>query len=163
MWCARRIFVFGGPFQYACGWHGFGFVGAAVSLSFSRCLQPVCYGFFMFHVRQAHVGAWPGLPWRHSLHTWQRTCEFLRQALPLVGNILFQCIIGQSTTLLISQLGTDAVAASSAISTVTQIWSGALSAAFSMATAIRVGYHLGRGDGEAARRSAFLVMQVPQS
>jgi len=155
------LFVFGGPFQYTGYWHGFGFVGAAVSLSFSRCLQPLCYGFYMFHIRKAHVGAWPGLgahAW--ALHTKARTCEFLTQALPLVGNILFQCIIGQSTTLLISQLGTDAVAASSAISTVTQIWSGALSAAFSMATAIRVGYHLGRGDGDAARRSAFLVMQV---
>ena len=34
------LFVFGGPFQYAGGgWQGFGFIGAAMSISASRCLQ----------------------------------------------------------------------------------------------------------------------------
>ena len=35
------LFVFGGPLQYGGIWHGFGFIGAAISLSISRCLQPL--------------------------------------------------------------------------------------------------------------------------
>jgi len=46
-------FVFGGPFQYApFGWRGFGFVGAAMSISTSRCLQPLTYWLYMFAYRK---------------------------------------------------------------------------------------------------------------
>ena len=54
--------------------------------------------------------------------------------------------MGQSTTLLIAQLGTLAIAASSAVAAATQVVSVGLSAAFTAVTAVRVGFHLGRGD-----------------
>jgi MATE family multidrug resistance protein len=50
----------------------------------------------------------------------------------------------------------DAVAATTAVSTATVIWAGAVNAMFSMVIAVRVGFHLGRGDGDAARTSFWL-------
>ena len=43
------LFVFGGPLR-GVGWEGFGFVGAAVSLSVSRSLQPLAYWLYI-HAR----------------------------------------------------------------------------------------------------------------
>jgi len=137
------VFVFGGPFRHlecAGHWHGLGFIGAAISLSCSRCLQPLCYWIYMFHWRKAHVEFWPGL--NMAEHTWARTAEFLKQAVPLVGTLIFGAVVGQATTLLVSRLGTDAVAATTAVSTATVVWAGALNAMFSMVIAVRVGYHL---------------------
>jgi len=54
------IFVFGGPFRHLCGWHGFGFIGAAMSLSCSRSLQPLMYWLYMFCWKQHHKETWPG-------------------------------------------------------------------------------------------------------
>ena len=51
------IFVFGGPFRRFAAtnhWKGLGFVGAAVSLSCSRCLQPLTYFLYMFVYKKAH-------------------------------------------------------------------------------------------------------------
>ena len=152
------IFVFGGPFRHlaACGnWRGFGFVGAAMSLSCSRCLQPLTYWLYMFVWRREHAAFWPG--WRASEHTRARTAEYLKQAVPLVGTLVFSAVVGQSTTLLVSRLGTDAVAATTAVSTATVVWAGAVNAMFSMVIAVRVGFHLGRGDGAAARDSFWLA------
>ena len=44
-------------------------------------------------------------------HTRARTKEFLTQGVPLVGTLVFGAVVGQATTLLVSRLGTDAVAA----------------------------------------------------
>ena len=141
------LFVFGGPFQYlpeGSAWHGFGFIGAAMSISTSRCLQPLTYYLYMFVWRRAHLETWPGL-----------TCDFLRadrvrsflvQALPLIGTLIFQSVSGQVTTLLIAQLGKLAIAASSAVAAATQVASAGLSAAFTAVAGIRIGYHLGRGE-----------------
>ena len=123
------VFVFGGPFQYSAAfgyWKGFGFIGAAISLSFSRVLQPMTYVYYMFFVKGYHVGAWPG--WDMSMHTRARVKEFLVQSLPRVGTNIFQSVIGQSTTILISQLGPEAIAASTAVSTITRIYVGSLCA-----------------------------------
>ena len=60
------IFVFGGPLQYlegAWSFHGFGFIGAAMSISASRCLQPLTYWLYMFVYCGAHKETWPGLSW----------------------------------------------------------------------------------------------------
>ena len=162
------VFVFGGPFRHArvCGWdwsdpdrsvdgwRGFGFIGAAISLSFSRCLQPLAYWLYMFVWKREHADFWPG--WRWEEHTKARTLEFLKQGLPLVGTLVFGAVVGQATTLLVSRLGTDAVAATTAVSTATVVWAGAINAMFSMVIAVRVGYHLGRGDGDAARDSFWV-------
>ncbi|CAB9530570.1 Probable multidrug resistance protein NorM (Partial), partial [Seminavis robusta] len=50
------IFVFGGPIP---GWNGFGFIGAAISLSISRTMQGVCYFIYMFLIKEHHKHAWP--------------------------------------------------------------------------------------------------------
>lgn len=73
------IFVFGGPFQYEpIGWHGFGFVGAAMSISTSRCLQPLTYWLYMFVYKKAHRETWPGLSWAFLQR--ERVRAFLTQA-----------------------------------------------------------------------------------
>lgn len=150
------IFVFGGPIPR---WDGFGFIGAAISLSISRTLQPIVYYLYMFVYKQHHLTTWPDDGWSLRHHTWSRTKEFLSQALPNIGTLLFQTCAGQATTVLVGRLGQRAIAASSALSTVTIPWSGTLSATCTTISGVRVGYHLGRGDGRAAQQSTWLVLQ----
>lgn len=146
------LFVFGGPFR----WRGLGFVGAAVSLSVSRTMQSVIYFLYMFLYKRHHVDTWPGLSFKH--HTSDRTKEFLYQTVPNMGTLLFQQCTSQATTVLVGRLGERAIAASSALSTVSIPWSGTLSATARTVSSVRVGYHLGRGDGHAARKSALIVL-----
>eukprot|EP00537_Pseudo-nitzschia_pungens_P000599 CAMPEP_0172369608 /NCGR_PEP_ID=MMETSP1060-20121228/33493_1 /TAXON_ID=37318 /ORGANISM="Pseudo-nitzschia pungens, Strain cf. cingulata" /LENGTH=664 /DNA_ID=CAMNT_0013094577 /DNA_START=33 /DNA_END=2027 /DNA_ORIENTATION=+ len=148
-------FVFGGPIP---GWKGFGFVGAAISLSISRTLQGVFYYLYMFVYKKHHVDAWPEEGWSWDHHTRERTAEFMRQSLPNIGTLLFQACASQFQTILVGRLGELPIAASSALSTVTIPWSGTLSATCCTVSGVRVGYHLGRGNGAAARKSAWLVM-----
>jgi len=151
------IFVFGGPFQYEpIGWHGFGFVGAAMSISTSRCLQPLTYWLYMFVYKKAHRETWPGLSWAFLQR--ERVRAFLTQSLPLIGTLTFQSVSGQVTTLLIAQLGTLAISASAAVAAATQVASSGLSAAFTACASIRVGYHLGRGDVRASRLAMWIVV-----
>jgi len=149
-------FVFGGPLQYACGWTGFGFIGAAMSISASRCLQPLTYWLYMFVYRRAHLETWPGLS--SAFLRPDRVRRFLAQALPLIGTLIFQSVSGQVTTLLIAQLGTLAISASSAVSAATQVASSGLSAAFTAVAAVRIGFHLGRGDVRASKAAMWLVV-----
>ena len=151
-------FVFGGPLRYMYGWNGFGFIGAAISLSISRTLQGVSYFLYMFVWKQHHKATWPENGWSLSNHTASRTWEFMKQSLPNIGTLLFQVIAGQATTVLVGRLGELPIAASSAMSTVTIPWSGSLSATCCTISAVRVGYHLGRGDGVAAQKSTMLVL-----
>jgi len=152
------IFVFGGPFRYLYNWKGYGFIGAAISLSISRTMQSLVYYLYMFVYKKHHQATWPDHGWSFHNHTKARTMEFMKQALPNIGTLLFQCAAGQATTVLVGRLGELSIAASSALSTVTIPWSGTLSATCSTVSGVRVGYHLGRGDGKAANRSAWLVM-----
>lgn len=149
------IFVFGGPIP---GWNGLGFIGAAVSLSISRTMQGVCYFLYMFVYKKHHLGAWPEEGWTFSHHTKDRTAEFMRQSLPNIGTLLFQACASQFQTVLVGRLGELPIAASSALSTVTIPWAGTLSATCCTVSGVRVGYHLGRGDWKAAKRSSWLVM-----
>jgi len=153
------LFVFGGPFR-GWYWDGFGFIGAAISLSISRTMQGVVYYLYMFVYKQNHLATWPEEGWSMKHHTLARTLEFMKQSLPNVGTILFQSAISQATTVLVGRLGELPIAASSALSTVTIPWSGTLAATTSTVSAVRVGYHLGRGDAEGARQSAWLVLSV---
>ena len=152
------LFVFGGPFQYSStfGWHGFGFIGGALSISVSRCLQPLTYWLYMFVLKRAHAETWPGFTWAFLQR--DRVKRFLAQALPLIGTLIFQSVAGQVTTLLIAQLGTLAIAASSAVAAATQVASQGLSAAFTACAAVRIGYHLGRGDVRASKAAMWLVV-----
>jgi MATE family multidrug resistance protein len=150
------IFVFGGPFRHY--WQGFGFIGAAISLSISRTMQGVVYFLYMFVYKQHHKATWPEHGWSFRNHSKERTMEFMKQALPNIGTLLFQSLAGQATTVLVGRLGKLSIAASSALSTVTIPWGGTLSATCSTVSGVRVGHHLGRGDGKAAKRSAWLVM-----
>ena len=139
------VFVFGGPFRFAKRFgnlRGLGFIGAAVSLSLSRCLQPLVYWVYMFQLKKAHVGFWPDTGGVRGLKSYVRkhhpsavTCEFLKQGVPLVGTLVFSATVSQATTLLVSKLGTDAVAATTAVSTATVMWAGAINAMFSMVIA----------------------------
>lgn len=152
------IFVFGGPFRYIFGWKGLGFIGAAISLSISRTTQSVTYFLYMFVYKKHHINTWPdaGLSFQH--HTLARTTEFMKQSLPNLGTLLFSVISSQTTTVLVGRLGERAIAASSALSTVTIPWSGTLSATTCTISGVRVGYHMGRGDGNAAKRTSWMVM-----
>jgi MATE family multidrug resistance protein len=153
------IFVFGGPFRYMAlfgHWKGLGFIGAAISLSISRVAQSFCYFCYMFLYRRHHVRTWPGLSWKH--HTKPRTLEFLKQSVPNMGTLLFQQCASQATTVLVGRLGELAIATSSAMSTVTVPWSGTLSATTWTVSSVRVGYHLGRGDGHAAKKTTWIVL-----
>jgi MATE family multidrug resistance protein len=144
--------VFGGPLP----WNGLGFIGAAISLSISRTMQSVVYFFYMFVYKKHHTHTWPGLSLKH--HTRARTVEFMKQSLPNVGTLLFSQVGSQATTVLVGRLGELAIATSSALSTVTIPWSGTLSATCWTVSSVRVGYHLGRGDGDAARAAARIVI-----
>jgi MATE family multidrug resistance protein len=152
------VFVFGGPFRYIFGWKGLGFIGAAISLSISRTMQSVVYFFYMFVYKKNHINTWPdaGLSLQH--HTLARTTEFMRQSIPNLGTLLFSVISSQATTVLVGRLGERAIAASSALSTVTIPWSGTMGATTCTISGVRVGYHLGRGDGNAAKRTAWMIM-----
>lgn len=152
-------FVFGGPLRYIMGWKGLGFIGAAISLSISRTMQSVVYFFYMFVIKQHHQNSWPEGGWSMEHHTLARTREFMKQSLPNLGTLLFSVISSQATTVLTGRLGERAMAASSALSTVTIPWSGTLAATTSTISGVRVGYHLGRGDGMAAQRTVWMVLQ----
>jgi len=150
------IFVFGGPFRSLCGWEGFGFVGAAISLSCSRSLQPLAYWLYMFVWKRAHAETWPG--WSRKILRWNDNQKaFLNQSLPQVGTLILQATMNQTTTLMIAQLGNLAIAASSAATALTQIFTGGLSTTCTAITGIRVGFHLGRRNGRAARQASLLV------
>lgn len=152
------VFVFGGPFRSvrALEWHGFGFLGGAMSISTSRCLQPLTYWLYMFAYRRAHRPTWPGL--NLSFLRADRVRSFLVQALPLIGTLIFQSVSGQITSLLIAQLGSIAIAATSAVTAATQVVSSGLSAAFTAIAAVRIGFHLGRSDAAAAEAAMRIVV-----
>jgi MATE family multidrug resistance protein len=61
---------------------------------------------------------------------------------------------------LVGRLGEGAIAASSALSTITIPWGGTLGATCSTMSSVRVGYHLGRGNGDAAKKCAWLVLHL---
>jgi MATE family multidrug resistance protein len=153
------IFVFGGPSWFISSWKGFGFIGAAISLSISRTMQGVCYYIYMFVYQKHHLQAWPAQGWCWSnTFTKDRTTEFMKQSLPNIGTLLFQAFASQTTTVLVGRLGELSIAASSALSTITIPWSGTLSATCCTVSGVRVGYHLGRGNDYAAKQSSMLVM-----
>jgi MATE family multidrug resistance protein len=149
------LFVFGGPLR-GVGWEGFGFVGAAVSLSVSRSLQPLAYWLYMFCWRRAHVDTWPGWSWKFLKASNQR--KFLSMALPQIGTLILQATIGQSTTLLIAQLGGLAVAASAATTAATQVFTGGLQPTLTAVGGIRVGYYLGQGEPSRASAAGWLAL-----
>merc|ERR1712070_96484 len=60
---------------------------------------------------------------------------------------------------MISQLGPMAIAASSATTAITQIFTGGLSTTCTAMTGIRVGFHLGQGNWKASRRASILVFR----
>lgn len=152
------IFVFGGPFRYLCGWEGLGFVGAAISLSCSRTMQPIAYWLYMFAYKGAHHETWPG--WSLDFLQRSRVSVFLEQSMPQVGTSLLQSILGQATTLLMAQLGPLAIAASSAAQALLQVFTGGISATLSAVTGVRVGYHLGSGNGDGARRASWIIFRI---
>jgi MATE family multidrug resistance protein len=152
------ILVMGGPFRWWYGWNGFGFIGAAISISISRTMQSVCYYLYMFVYKEYHKEAWPEQGWSLVHHTQDRTLEFMRQSLPNIGTLLFQVMASQATTVLVGRLGELSIASSAALSTVCMPWSGTLSATCSTISGVRVGFHLGRGDAIAAKKSSWLVI-----
>merc|ERR1712070_1342850 len=139
------------------GWNGFGFIGAAMSLSCSRSLQPLAYWLYMFIWRKAHADTWPGWSWAFLQPS--RNKAFMAQSLPQVGTLILQATMNQSTTLMISQLGPMAIAASSATTAITQIFTGGLSTTCTAMTGIRVGFHLGQGNWKASKRASVLVFR----
>ncbi|CAJ1959193.1 unnamed protein product [Cylindrotheca closterium] len=149
------IFVFGGPFKH---WNGLGFIGAAISLSISRTSQSVVYFIYMFLIKKNHLNTWPDDGWSFKHHTWERTKEFMKQSLPNIGTLLFQCAASQATTVLVGRLGDGPIAASSAISTVSYPWSGTLGATCTTISGVRTGFHMGRGKANAAKQSTWLVL-----
>lgn len=153
------LFVFGGPFRHWCGWQGFGFVGAAMSLSCSRSLQPLAYWLYMFVYKRAHEDTWPG--WSRKIVQYNdNTKAFLKQSLPQVGTLILQATMNQTTTLMIAQLGNLAIAASAATTALTQIFTGGLGVTCNNVCGIRVGFHLGQQNGWAARKASVLIFGI---
>merc|ERR1719506_853161 len=141
------IFVFGGPFR-AFGWNGFGFIGAAMSISTSRCGQPLVYWLYMFKYTRQHEETWPG--WTGEWRNKDNQKKFLAMSLPQMGTMILSGAIGQVTTFLTARLGEMAVSASSAFSAVTTVLNGAFIPTLSAVAAIRVGTYLGQGSGSRA-------------
>ena len=157
------FYVFGGPFAYLDGssrfhFRGFGYLGAAMSLSTSRSLQPVTYWLYMFVWRKAHLPTWPGI--NLEFLQCQRVYRFLMQALPLIGASIFQVASSKVQTVLIAQLGTLVIGTNSAVIAATMPASDTLSAALTAVAAMRVGFHLGKGDARAAKAATSLVLCV---
>lgn len=150
--CLNWLLVFGGPFQ----WKGFGFIGAAISLSCSRSLQPLFYWLYMFKWRKEHVKTWPGVG--VGLFKRSNLKEFMGMSAPQIGTLLVQAVIGQSTTLLIARLGKMAIAGSAACNTITMVFTGGIIAASSAVCGIRTGFWLGKGSPDNARRSSWLII-----
>jgi len=153
-WC----FVYGGPFKSWIGWGGIGFIGAAVSMDVSRTLQPLLYYFYMIVWKKHHVETWPG--WTLECMKKSHIKAFVVQAVPQAGTMLLQICIMQTTTLLVAKLGPLAVAASSAA-----LWGLAplaWSVNFTLNTlaAMRVGFYLGKGEPQTAKRCAWLCISL---
>lgn len=151
------VLVFGGPFRALFGWHGLGFIGAAISLSCSRSLQPLVYWLYMFVWRKAHVETWPSLSERTFLKR-EHVKSFMAMSAPQIGTLIFQAVVGQATTLLISKLGEAAISASAATSAATMVLTGGLSPTLSMVSGIRVGNYLGEGKPLQANRVSALAL-----
>jgi len=137
------------------GWDGLGFAGSPVSLSLSRCLQPLAYFLYMFVWRKAHVGAWPGFTGECFKRS--HVQEYLLQALPNSGTFLMQSLLGQATTLMIARLGNLAVSTNSATMELLSVFSGGLTVTAGQVASIRVGTLLGAGRPRAAQNSARLI------
>jgi len=150
------IFVFGGPFKAWFGWHGFGFVGAAISLSCSRSLQPVFYWLYMFHWKQAHLETWPSLSERTFMKR-EHVKSFFAMSIPQIGTLIFQAVVGQATTLFISKLGETAISASAAAGAATLVFGG-LSPTLTAVGGMRVGFYLGKGEPLRANRVALMAL-----
>eukprot|EP00443_Scrippsiella_acuminata_P043819 CAMPEP_0115198280 /NCGR_PEP_ID=MMETSP0270-20121206/16023_1 /TAXON_ID=71861 /ORGANISM="Scrippsiella trochoidea, Strain CCMP3099" /LENGTH=577 /DNA_ID=CAMNT_0002611645 /DNA_START=36 /DNA_END=1769 /DNA_ORIENTATION=- len=153
------ILVFGGPFRDWFGWEGLGFIGAAISLSCSRSLQPFAYWLYMFVWRKAHVETWPSWSERTFMKP-EHVKSFMQMSAPQIGTLIFQAVVGQATTLLISKLGPVAIAASAATQAATMVLTGGLSPTLSMVGGIRVGFYLGKGQPVRASRVSMLVLVV---
>jgi MATE family multidrug resistance protein len=134
---------------------GLGFVGAPISLSVSRVLQPTVYAIYMFGIKRAHSETWPG--WTSEFLAWGRIRAYLYQAVPNMGTFFFQSLVVQVKTLMIAQLGQVAIAASSAVTNIQSVFAGGVGTCASQVTAIRVGHHLGEGNGTGARKTSELV------
>lgn len=154
------VFVFGGPFR-SLGFSGLGFVGAAISLSCSRSMQPLFYWVYMFAWKKAHVETWPSWKSRTFMDK-DNAREFLKMSVPQIGTLIFQAVIGQATTLLISKLGKMAIAASAAATAATQTFTGGLQPTLAAVGGMRVGFYLGQGEAHAAkaRRVALLSLAL---
>eukprot|EP00931_Biecheleriopsis_adriatica_P108278 TRINITY_DN82600_c0_g1_i1.p1 TRINITY_DN82600_c0_g1~~TRINITY_DN82600_c0_g1_i1.p1 ORF type:complete len:593 (-),score=93.64 TRINITY_DN82600_c0_g1_i1:72-1796(-) len=151
------VLVFGGP-GGGSWWvpGGLGFIGAAISISSSRCIQCFVYWLYMFVWKAAHQPTWPGFSC--SFLQTKHLRPYLAQVLPQVGTMLLQFFINQSTALLVARLGVLQVAASSAATQATMPLTLCLLGTFSALGAIRVGMKLGKGDATAARHTAWLCI-----
>jgi MATE family multidrug resistance protein len=127
---------------------GWGLMGAAIALSASRCLQFLLYWVCMFH-----KGAHRGLPW-----TRVRLRRYLDYVLPQIVTSVVRETVDQSNTLMLAQLGTISVSASSVASTVLNMWTGSLGPAINAGAGVRVGYYLGRGKWRHAKRTADMLL-----
>jgi len=156
--CLNWGLVFGGPFKEHFGWHGFGFVGAALAISASRSLQCFAYCLYMFAWRRAHAPTWPG--WNLACLQARHLRPFLAQTVPQVGTLLLQMAINQSITLLVARLGTLAVAASSAATSATLPFTMSFMATLMALAGMRVGFHLGSGRADLARATAWMVLSL---
>ena len=127
-----------------------------MSISTSRCGQPLVYWLYMFKYTKQHEETWPG--WTGEWRNRENQKKFLAMALPQMGTMILSGLIGQVTTFLTARLGEMAVSASSAFSAVTTVLNGAFIPTLSAIAAIRVGFYLGQGSGSRAGVVSNLVL-----
>jgi len=134
-----------------------GFVGAPIATSTSRCLQLLVYWVFMFVIKKEHVKTNTWAPWSKASFGRQRRHTIQSQVLGLMGGNLFEALVDHAPTLIVSSLGTTAIASSSAIESLMTLFAKSAGVSLVMISGVRVGLHMGSGDVKSASGAAWLV------
>merc|ERR1719210_875058 len=73
---------------------------------------------------------------------------------------VFTKVANAAPMLIVATMGSSAVAASSLVEAFTFVWADAIPKTLTVICGARVGFHVGSGNIEAARRSTWLNLQV---
>jgi len=144
------LFVFGG-----LGIEAMGGAGCGVASAIVMTLELVA---MLWVVRVSRIRS-SGFYDRFSWPVWPEVLRLARLGLPIGLAIFFEMAIFAFVTLMIATMGAEVVAAHQIVGNI-----GALTfmvpLALGMAASIRVGYNVGRGDYEAARRSGLVALTL---
>ena len=144
------LFVFGGLGIEAMGGPG---CGVATAIVMTLELVAMLWVVRVSRIRQS------GFFDRFSWPDWPEVLRLARLGLPIGLAIFFEMAIFAFVTLMIATMGTEVVAAHQIVGNIGSI-TFMIPLALGMAASIRVGYNVGRGDYEAARRSGLVALTL---